>query len=611
MSVSTESNNSKPSFNKRHRHKRSFALSGDNNFDFLPYNNNRKHSNSSLPEFINTNNKSSLSSNSPVIDFDNAEKYIQQTNTSKSNKKDISLRHKRSESAPTEMLSFESIDDDYTSMNGNWLDLSNTTSDDQIKKYWENNYSTFQLEPVNESSKASSKQNNGLLMEVEEEDENNSGSNNSSPMKNRMPYGVSEKTSMNSMTNGKTLRHTSSNSYRSITPSSATSNLSSSSFRLALSTPNTAITSSSPLATASPTTSNTNANRNIGRSKHTNNFHQRYHNFGIPYSPSASSSTANGTGSSQESSRVSSANSGDSGLISDKKDVYNGLKTQEGNSGLSPLASEVISKYATMGKKKSNGKMGVAKKSSGGNLNTPFNFRSQEYDISKDLEDLKLMDLANDDDEQLRLYLAEENFKKQASISTITQFSSNNRCSTGTIMEHNGNSSLNRHSSVSDDERRRFSKHSRQFTDTESNITLIVPCKKDVKCPDEYEQSLQVFEEEPTAVNKKPQASLGSSEETKSFVSEIESKKKRGSSQNLRSRLSSSMSFSNLSLKTNDVESGNRKIKKSLSIQSLSKFLRPNSEEESEEPEVGQKKEKRRRDTSKRQSLMAWIFKSK
>ena len=156
-----------------------------------------------------------------------------------------------------------------------------------------------------------------------------------------------------------------------------------------------------------------------------------------------------------------------------------------------------------------------------------------------------------------------------------------------------------------------FSKHSIQFTDPESNITLIVPGNKDAKYPDEYEPSLQVFKEEPAAVNTKPQVSLGSSEDMKSFVSEIESKKKRGSSQNLRSRLSSSMSFSNLSLKINDVESGDRKIKKSLSIQSLSKFLRPNSEEDNEEPKGGNKKGKRKRDTSKRQSLMAWIFKSK
>ena len=178
-------------------------------------------------------------------------------------------------------------------------------------------------------------------------------------------------------------------------------------------------------------------------------------------------------------------------------------------------------------------------------------------------------------------------------------------------MDHNGNLGQNRNSTALDDERRRFSKHSRQFTDTESNITLIVPENKVAKCPDEYEQSLQVFKEEPAAVNTKPQVSLGSSEDMKSFVSEIESKKKRGSSQNLRSKLSSSMSFSNLSLKTNDVESGDRKIKKSLSIQSLSKFLRPNSEEDNEEPKGGNKKGKRKRDTSKRQSLMAWIFKSK
>ena len=607
MSASTDSSNN-PSFNKRHRHKRSFALSGDNNFDFLPSINNRKNSNSSLPEFINTGNKNGLSNNSPVIDFDNAEKYIQQSNTTQSKKESI-LRHKRSESAPTEMLSFNTIEDDFTSMNGNWLDLSNTTSEDQIKKYWDNNYSTVQQDLVNEPCNTGTSKNNDLLIEVEEEDENNSGSNNSSPLKNRMSYGVPEKTSTNSMNNSKTVRHISNNSYRSITPSSATSNLSSSSFRLTLSTPTTAISSSSPLAMTSSTTNNTNTNRSIGRTKHTNNFHQRYHNFGIPYSPSASSGTANGTGSSQGSSRVSSANSGDSGLSTDKRDIYNSLKAQEGISGLSPLASEVISKYATMGKKKSNGKMGVAKKSSSGNLNTPFNFRSQEYDISKDLEDLKILDLANDEDEQLKLYLAEENYKKQASISTITQINFNNGFDSGTILDNNI-SGHDRHT-VLDDERKRFSKHSRQYTDTESNITLTVPVNKETKCPDDFEKNLQAFEEESVPTVQKKQASSGSQEEVKSFISEVDNNKKKGSSQNLRSRISSSISFSNLSLKANDVDD-NKKIKKSLSIQSLSKFLRPhNDEDNTEKVEGNNKKEKRRRDTSKRQSLMAWIFKSK
>ena len=187
MSVFTDLN-SKP-FDKRHRHKRSFALSGDNNFDFLPSNNTRKNSNSSLPEFINTNN-SSASSN-PVIDFDNAEKFIQQSTTQV--KKESNLRHKRSESAPTEMLTFSPFEDE---MNGNWLDLSKASSDEQIKKYWENNYSSSIQDLENEPLK-----NNNLLMEVDEEDENNSGSNNSSPVKAMMSYGVSERASMSSMNN--------------------------------------------------------------------------------------------------------------------------------------------------------------------------------------------------------------------------------------------------------------------------------------------------------------------------------------------------------------------------------------------------------------------------
>ncbi|SGZ39587.1 uncharacterized protein HGUI_01787 [Hanseniaspora guilliermondii] len=573
MIVSTDINN-KP-FDKRHRHKRSFALSGDNNFDFLPTNN-RKNSNSSLPEFINTNN--ATSSSNPVIDFDNAEKFIQQSTTKA--KKESYLRHKRSESAPTEMLTFSPIEDE---MNGNWLDLSKTSSDDQIKKYWESNYSNIVQDMGNEPLN-----NDNLLMDVDEEDENNSGSNSSSPVKTKMSYGIPEQTSMPSMNNLKGTRQVSDTSYRSITPSSATTNLSASSFRITLSTPATAMTSSSPLATASSTTHNTNVNRNLGRTKHTSNFHQRYHNFGIPYSPSASSAAGNGTGSSQGSSRVSSATSGDSGTSADKRE-YGNLKTPEGNSGLSPLASEVISKYATMGKKKSNGKMGVKTRGSGSNLNTPFNFRSQEYDISKDLEDLNILDNEND---PLMKYLAEENSKKQASISTIT----NTTYSSGTILDPNF-ATNERNLFISDDEFKRTKKHSRQLTDTESNITLIVP-GKDTKSPGEFEKNLQVFEEEPVAINNHHECSQ---DDLKSYVSD-----KRGSKENIRKRISNSMSFSNLSLRTND--EGGRKIKKSLSIQSLSKYLRPNADNTSED---NHKKDKRKRDSSKRHSLIAWIFKSK
>lgn len=576
MSVSTDLSN-KP-FDKRHRHKRSFALSGDNNFDFLPSNNTRKNSNSSLPEFINTNNAGA--SSNPVIDFDNAEKFIQQSTTQA--KKESNLRHKRSESAPTEMLTFSPFEDE---VKGNWLDLSKASSDDHIKKYWESNYSGSIQDLGNEPSK-----NNNLLMEVDEEDENNSGSNNSSPVKERMSYGVSERVSMSSMNNSKGIRQMSNSSYRSITPSSATTNMSASSFRLTLSTPATAITSSSPLATASPTTNNTNANRNLGRTKHTNNFHQRYHNFGIPYSPSGSSAAGNGTGSSQGSSRVSSATSGDSGVSAERKDHAN-LKTLEGNSGLSPLASEVISKYATMGKKKSNGKMGVKKKGSGSNLNTPFNFRSQEYDISKDLEDLRILD--DNENDPLMKYLAEENSKKQASISTIT----NNTYSSGTILDHSS-ASNERNWFISDDEFKRTPKHSRQLTDTESNITLIVP-GKDTKSLGEFERNLQVFEEEPIPLDSQQEHSK---EDLHSYVSSDKKKSK----ENIRSRISNSMSFSNLSLKTSD--EGGRRIKKSLSIQSLSKYLKPNADNKSED---NPKREKRKRDSSKRHSLIAWIFKSK
>lgn len=576
MSVSTDLNNK--SFDKRHRHKRSFALSGDNNFDFLPNNNSRKNSNSSLPEFINTNN--ACASSNPVIDFDNVERFIQQSTNHA--KKESNLRHKRSESAPTEMLTFSPFEEE---MNGNWLDLSKASSDEQIKKYWESNYSGSSQEVGNEPLK-----NDNLLMEVDEEDENNSGSNNSSPLKAKMSYGASEQASMSSMNNAKGIRQVSNSSYRSITPSSATTNLSASSFRLTLSTPATAITSSSPLATASPTTNNTNTNRNLGRTKHTNNFHQRYHNFGIPYSPGGSSAAGNGTGSSQGSSRVSSATSGDSGVSAERKDYAN-LKTLEGNSGLSPLASEVISKYATMGKKKSNGKMGVKKKGSGSNLNTPFNFRSQEYDISKDLEDLKILN--DDENDPLMKYLAEENSKKQASISTIT----NNTYSSGTILDHSS-ANNERNMFISDDELKRTPNHSRQLTDTESNITLIVR-GKDTKSVGEFERNLQVFEEEPIAVYTQQEHSK---EDQHSYVSSDKQKSK----ENIRSRISNSMSFSNLSLKTSG--EGGRKIKKSLSIQSLSNYLKPNAEGKCED---NLNKEKRRRNSSKRHSLIAWIFKTK
>ncbi|CAI8498731.1 unnamed protein product [Hanseniaspora opuntiae] len=516
MSVSTDLSN-KP-FDKRHRHKRSFALSGDNNFDFLPSNNTRKNSNSSLPEFINTNNAGA--SSNPVIDFDNAEKFIQQSTTQA--KKEILMITSRNigrviTPAPNQDLG-------------------------------------------NEPSK-----NNNLLMEVDEEDENNSGSNNSSPVKERMSYGVSERVSMSSMNNSKGIRQLSNSSYRSITPSSATTNMSASSFRLTLSTPATAITSSSPLATAS---SNNKQHKRQQKSRQ-NQTHKQF----PPKIP-----------------QLCSATSGDSGVSAERKDHAN-LKTLEGNSGLSPLASEVISKYATMGKKKSNGKMGVKKKGSGSNLNTPFNFRSQEYDISKDLEDLRILD--DNENDPLMKYLAEENSKKQASISTIT----NNTYSSGTILDHSS-ASNERNFFISDDEFKRTPKHSRQLTDTESNITLIIP-GKDTKSLGEFERNLQVFEEEPIALD-------GQQEHSKEDLHSYVSSDKKKSKENIRSRISNSMSFSNLSLKTSD--EGGRRIKKSLSIQSLSKYLKPNADNKSED---NPKREKRKRDSSKRHSLIAWIFKSK
>ncbi|XBW37411.1 hypothetical protein QEN19_002991 [Hanseniaspora menglaensis] len=417
-----------------HKHKRSFALSGDN-FEFLQPNNNTSHngsnSTSSLQEILQTNKEKAMSSSNGsktslsttsihdkpiVIDFENAEKLM----LSKNNKTS-SLRHKRSESAPSE-LNFEAKISTGKSLSyDNWLDVANTTMEDQINDSWEHEYKNDD-EFTNKNNKGGfskkksiRKGSTDLLIE---EDENESGSENNSPLKAKNLDSLTSKgVSTNKITSKYRVstRNFSDNSYRSITPSSANSNTSSS-------------------------------YRTTGKTQR-----ERYSNFGIPYSPQGSRTSSNG-------SHMSTNNSSENGASSliDVMPTLNANEITSGNLSLRKSTSNLrLNGYVTGSKlnPRHNNKNGSK---------SPFNFKPQEYDISKDLEELK--DIAADES----IYNADDMFTtddtKKTSISTILgpihTTTTNNYYQNLTPKHKSNNQSI--------------SAHSRQLTDTDSTFTLLV-----------------------------------------------------------------------------------------------------------------------------------------
>lgn len=476
---------------KGHKHKRSFALSGEN-FEFLQPNSNnnniiaktqRSSSNGSLPEFLDINradkndsSKQNSLSNNVVIDFDDAEKFM----LSKNNKP-ASLRHKRSESAPSELNFDKTISTNNKQLSyDNWLDVANTTMEDHINNSWENDYKTeddFQNNNNNINNNNSNNNNKGnvflknssvrqgssteLLIE---EDENESSSENGSPIKQRQldpTANVTLSTPATTInTTGKykvSSRNFSDNSYRSITPSSATSGTG-------------------------------NSYRSIAKPQR-----ERYYNFGIPYSPQGSRNSSNG---SHKSNNNSSVNSG--GSLSASTPTSNNPTVNSSNSN-NTNSSNLSLKKSTPSMRLNgyvSGSSNSAKYSprmsyiSGNNNNnnnstkSPFNFKPQEYDISKDLEELKdLNDEENNNNNNNNSSSSNDNFdnnvernntentfveNKKESISTI--LNSNYPSNSTNINNTNRSSQTPKHSSYSNS----ISRHSRQLTDTDSNLTLLI-----------------------------------------------------------------------------------------------------------------------------------------
>lgn len=473
---------------KGHKHKRSFALSGEN-FEFLQPNSNnntiigktqRSSSNGSLPEFLDTNradkndsSKQNSLSNNVVIDFDDAEKFM----LSKNNKP-ASLRHKRSESAPSELNFDKTISTNNKQLSyDNWLDVANTTMEDHINNSWVNDYKTeddFQNNNNNNNSNHNNIINNKgnvffknssteLLIE---EDENESSSENGSPIKQRQldpTANVTLSTPATTInTTGKykvSSRNFSDNSYRSITPSSATSGTG-------------------------------NSYRSIAKPQR-----ERYYNFGIPYSPQGSRNSSNG---SHKSNNNSSVNSGGSLSASTPTSNNPTINSSNSNNNNNTNSSNLSLKKSTPSRRLNgyvSGSSNSAKYSprmsymSGSNNNnnngtkSPFNFKPQEYDISKDLEELK--DL-NDEENNNNTYnnnSSNDNFdnnvdrnntentfveNKKESISTI--LNSSHPSNSTNISNTNRSSQTPKHSSYNNS----ISRHSRQLTDTDSNLTLLI-----------------------------------------------------------------------------------------------------------------------------------------
>ncbi|KAL6929272.1 hypothetical protein ACO0SA_002612 [Hanseniaspora valbyensis] len=602
---------------KGHKHKRSFALSGEN-FEFLQPNSNnntiigktqRSSSNGSLPEFLDINradkndsSKQNSLSNNVVIDFDDAEKFM----LSKNNKP-ASLRHKRSE--------------------------TNTTMEDHINNSWENDYKTeddFQ----NNNNRSSTE----LLIE---EDENESSSENGSPIKQRQldpTANVTLSTPATTInTTGKykvSSRNFSDNSYRSITPSSATSGTG-------------------------------NSYRSIAKPQR-----ERYYNFGIPYSPQGSRNSSNG---SHKSNNNSSVNSG--GSLSASTPTSNNPTINSSNSNNNNTNSSNLSLKKSTPSMRLNGYVSGSSNSakysprmsymSGSNNNngtkSPFNFKPQEYDISKDLEELKdLNDEENNNNNTYNNNSSNDNFdnnvdrnntentfveNKKESISTI--LNSNHPSNSTNINNTNRSSQTPKHSSYNNS----ISRHSRQLTDTDSNLTLLISTTNNNNNTNKqanisetsFVDGISVIEEPenensvligvgsvssekendyvpkqlPTSPPlfhndyKEPSKTCTNTNNTQKTNNTINAKPNRK-----KLSIPSSISMSNLSIKSFSTVGGDKKranndgserpssssgLKKSLSIQSLSKYLNKRSDNKpsSEDKPV---------DSKRRGSFMSRLF---
>ncbi|OBA26432.1 hypothetical protein HANVADRAFT_53170 [Hanseniaspora valbyensis NRRL Y-1626] len=645
---------------KGHKHKRSFALSGEN-FEFLQPNSNnntiigktqRSNSNGSLPEFLdisradkNDSSKQNSFSNNVVIDFDDAEKFM----LSKNNKP-ASLRHKRSESAPSELNFDKTISTNNKQLSyDNWLDVANTTMEDHINNSWENDYKTeddFQNNNNNNSNnnkgnvffKNSSVLQGSSTELLIEEDENESSSENGSPIKQRQldpTANVTLSTPATTInTTGKykvSSRNFSDSSYRSITPSSATSGTG-------------------------------NSYRSIAKPQR-----ERYYNFGIPYSPQGSRNSSNGSHKSNNNSSVNSGGSLSASTPTSNNPTINSSNSNNTNSSNLPLKKSAPSmrlngyvsgssnsaKYSPRMSCMSNNNIN----SNNNSTKSPFNFKPQEYDISKDLEELKdLNDEENNNnnnssndhfDNNVDRNNTENTFveNKKESISTISN--SNYPSNSTNINNTNRSSQTPKHSSYNNS----ISRHSRQLTDTDSNLTLLISTTNNNSNTNKQANISETSFVDGISVIEEPEnensvligvGSVSSGKENDYVLNQLptspplfhndykEPSKTCTNTNNTqktnitinakpnRKKLSipSSISMSNLSIKSFSTGGGDKKrennngsersssssgLKKSLSIQSLSKYLnkRSDSKPSSEDKPV---------DSKRRGSFMSRLF---